>query len=118
MATSKNNRKKGRKRQQMHHRPIPDHVAKAQAEQEKEEIKSMQRSQNISFFGLVIMIVGFVMVVMGYALVGYPVTFAGSLIGLLTTPQDLKHRKITIAGHIIYCVMVAFLWFSEIASLS
>ena len=36
MATSKNNRKKGRKRQQMHSRPIPDYVAKAQAEQEKE----------------------------------------------------------------------------------
>ena len=117
MATSKNNRKKGRKRQQMHSRPIPDYVAKAQAEQEKEEIKSMQRTQNISFFGLVIMIVGFVLVVMGYALIGYPVTFAGSLIGLLTTPQDMKHRKITIGGHIVYCIMVAFLWFSAIASL-
>ncbi|MDO5547786.1 MAG: hypothetical protein Q4F79_04785 [Eubacteriales bacterium] len=110
MATSKNNRKKGRKRQPMHQRPVPDHVAKAQQEQQEEELKSLSRIRTVSLIGMIVMIVGFVLVVMNYALIGYPITFAGAVISMVSTPPDMKHRKITIAGYLIYCLMVLFLW--------
>jgi hypothetical protein len=110
MATSKNNRKKGRKRQQMHKKPVPDYVVKAEQERMEAERKADDRTRTWSFLGLILMIVGFVVAVMGYPIIGYPLTFVGAVIGMFTTSSESKHPRIVMGGYMVYCVLVAVLW--------
>lgn len=114
MATNKNNRKKGRKRQQMHRRPVPESVAKAQQELETEEIKKLNRQRNWNLVGLLLMIVGFVVAFTVNQVVGLPITFAGSVVSLMTVSSDSKHPRLAVAGYIVYCAMVLLLWISAI----
>ena len=115
MATPKNNRKKGKKRQPMHSKPMSDAALKAQETIRTEEEKSLRRVQNLSFIGLLLMVGGFVIALAASKKIGYPVTFIGALIGIATVQPDQKHRVISIVAYIVYCVMVAFLWFAELS---
>ncbi len=114
MAESKGNRKKGKKRQEVRRRPVSETQLKAQQKAAESEAKEMSRLQNFSFLALIVMVVGFVLIIMNYHMIGYPITFVGALASAFLTPEDMKHRKLSIAGCILYMVMVAFLWFTEL----
>lgn len=114
MATSKNNRKKGKKRQPMHSKPIPESIAKAQEDLRKDEVKSLQRKQTVSFIGLLLMVGGFIVALTANKVIGYPITFIGAFIGMVTVQPDQKHRMLSIIGYLVYCIMVAFLWAAEL----
>lgn len=114
MATNKNNRKKGKKRQQMHKRPVPQHVAEARKQIEEEEVKELKRSQTVSMVGVLCMVIGFAAAMLTditiVKLIGLPISFVGSILCLFTIRPDVKHKTIAIVGYIIYCVLIAYLF--------
>lgn len=111
MAVSKNNRKKKTKRTQNHSAPK---VEKRLTEAQKQELIQKQEQNNkhfkLSIVACVIMVVGFVMAWAGYDLIGYPISFAGGVMGLVLTRKQDKGRKVTIICYTIYCILVAYMW--------
>lgn len=105
MAVSKNNRKKSKKRQQ-HMSPVKR--AEREAEQEK---KSSLGIEWVSFIGLILMVMGFVVAMFSdYGIVGYPVSFVGAAMSLSQTKWDTRRNKISVVSYIVYCAAVAFMW--------
>ncbi len=114
MAVSKGNRKKNTKRKQNHSAPK---VEKRLTEAEKQELlkKEKQNNKNLkrSIIACVIMVAGFVIAWLGYRLIGYPISFAGAVMGIVVARNQDKGRKVTIACYTIYCVLVAYMWIFE-----
>lgn len=117
MAVSKNNRKKGKKRQEVRRRPVTEAQLRAQEKIAQQEAKDAGHERTVSFLAILLMFAGFVVAMLGYRIIGYPITFIGALVSVFMTPKDLKHRKLTIGLCIVYMVMVAVLWLSEMGSL-
>ncbi len=105
MAVSKNNRRKTKKRQQ-HMSPVKREERTAQPDN-----KSSLGIEWISFIGLILMVLGFVVAMFSdYGIVGYPVSFAGAAMSLSQTKWDTRRNKISIVSYIVYCAAVAYMW--------
>ena len=113
MAESRNNRKKKKKRTQNHRAPdLPptkEEIAKAE-EVQKQQGKMLKMS--IASFAL--MLVGFVIAQMWSHIIGYPIAFAGSIMGMYSARAQERGRTVTIICYGIFAVLVAFMWFAEV----
>lgn len=113
MAVSKNNRRKKRKRTQNHSAPVSAVSQNMEREVEVEQEAKEKRAMRLNIIGIVIMIAGFVLAWRGYRFAGYPITFSGALVGIISTRMQNNGRKLTIAGYTLYCIMVAYMWIFE-----
>lgn len=115
MAESKNNRKKKRKRTQNHRAPdLPptkEEIAKAEEEQKKQS--NMLKMSIVSF---VVMLAGFLVAQMWSHLIGYPVAFVGSIMGIYSARGQERGRMVTMICYGVFAVLVAFMWFVEVLS--
>lgn len=112
MATSKNNRKKGRKRSASHAAP-PGYDGKKQQYTAKEE-------QNKSFFdrhlmaikwiGLLIMLAGFIIAYYLQRMIGYPITIVGALIGFFCVRSDTRYRRVSLVCYGVYIALMVYAW--------
>lgn len=113
MAESKNNRKKKKKRNHNHRAPdLPptkEEVAKAE-EVQKEQSKMLW----LSILSFVLMLVGFVIAQTWSGLIGYPISFAGSIMGIFAAHTQEKGRAVTVICYTIFAVLVAVMWFREV----
>lgn len=110
MATSKNNRKKGKKR-------AKNHAARQAQEQksasEVKRVRDWKQEQVISFVALAIMVVGFLLASFtSYSIIGYPVAALGAAVGLVRTKWDTTNHKITIVCYVVIIVLLMLTWFS------
>lgn len=107
MAVSKNNRKKSKKRSKGHAAPQTQEIQQTNAQR----MRDWNREQIYKFAALGIMVVGFLIAMFTpYGIVGYPITFVGSLLCLFKTKWDTTNHKISFVCYIVYCILVAMLW--------
>lgn len=113
MAVSKNNRKKKTKRTQNHSAPkVEKRLTEAQKQEIIEKQEQDKKHLKLSIIACIIMVVGFAMGWAGYELVGYPISFAGGVMGLVVTHKQGKSKRgrVTIICYTIYCVLIAYMW--------
>ena len=112
MAVSKGNRKK-HKRNKNHSAP-EGFGKKKTAQEQAEQAAAMEKKRwRTSMVALILMVVGFLIAAAGYHFVGYPITFAGGVLGLHSARTLTKGRKVTIVCYTIYCVLTAYMWIWE-----
>lgn len=113
MAESKNNRKKKKKRTQNHRAPdLPptkEEIAKAEEVQKKQS-----KMFKLSIVSFALMLVGFVIAQMWSRLIGFPIAFAGGILGIYSAREQERGRKVTIICYTIFAVLVAYMWFAEV----
>lgn len=113
MAESKNNRKKKKKRTQNHRAPdLPptkEKIAKAEEVQKKQS--NMLKMSIVSF---ILMLAGFVVAQTWSHFIGYPIAFAGSIMGIYSAREQERGRTVTVICYGIFSVLVAFMWFAEV----
>ena len=111
MATSKNNRKKGKKRAKNR---SPQQVQEKNAAKVK-RVRDWKREQVISFVALAIMVVGFLLASFtSYGIIGYPIAALGAAVGLVRTKWDTTHHKITIVCYVVMIVLLMLAWFETL----
>ncbi|MDO5547785.1 MAG: hypothetical protein Q4F79_04780 [Eubacteriales bacterium] len=114
MATSKNNRKKGRKRSASHAAP-PGYVGKKQeqiTQQEEANYRASRRDSLIKWTGLFIMLIGFWLAYETQYSIGYVITIIGALIGFFTVRKGARYARLSMACYGIYIAMIVFIWVS------
>ena len=111
MATSKNNRKKGKKRTKGR--------AASQSQRSRTEVKRVRdwkSDQFIDFIALAVMVAGFLLACFtDYGVVGYPLAAVGAAIGLVRTKWDTTNHKITIVCYIVIIILLVLTWFGILA---
>lgn len=113
MAVSKNNRRKKRKRTQNHSAPVTSQqIAKEQKIDEEKQIQEKKRLR-LSIIAIVIMMAGLLVAWKVSRFFGYPLTFVGGVIGLVTARLQDKGRKVTIVCYTVYCILIAYMWIFE-----
>ncbi len=111
MATSKNNRKKGQKRQPMHSKPVSASALRAEQQRKEEERKSQSKNARLNLLMTIGMLVGLVVAMAEHPRIGYPLTFICALGCLSTVNEDTKHRKLVTACYLIYMLATAFMFY-------
>lgn len=110
MATSKNNRKKGKKRQKSRS------AQQAQEKRNAAEVTRMRdwkRDQVINFVALVIMVGGFLVATFtSYGIVGYPIAALGAAVSLVRTKWDTTNHKISIVCYVAVIILLMLSWFN------
>ncbi len=117
MAVSKNNRKKGKKRTQSHRAPVTEQQRKQEIQVDQEMLAKEKLRFRLSLAAIIVMAIGLFVAWKWSRLIGYPITFVGGLAGLYAARQQGKGRKVTIVSYSIYCLLVAYMWISELMAL-
>ena len=118
MATSKNNRKKGRKRSASHAAP-PGYFGKKQEQiqkQEEADYRASRKESLIKWIGLFIMLIGFWL---GYETgwaIGYIITIVGALIGFFTVRPNARYYRLSKLCYGVYIAMILFIWLAPLFS--
>lgn len=113
MAVSRNNRKKKRKRTQNHSAPVPTEGRLTERDVDVKQKEKEKRAMRLNITGIVLMVLGFIIAWRVSRFVGYPITFCGGLMGLISTRMQNNGRKVTLIGYTLYCIMVAYMWIFE-----
>ena len=103
MAQSKNNRKKGRKKNNKSH-------AAQTTKNTVPRMRNWDKEKKIRFACLGIMIVGFVLALIDNritALIGYPLAFIGAAASMVNTQWDTTNHKITKLVLCVFCMLCA-----------
>lgn len=114
MATSKNNRKKGRKRSAPHAAP-PGYAGKKQeqiAQQEEARYRASRRESLIKWTGLFLMLIGFWLMYYTHHAAGYIITIVGALIGFFTARTNTRYSRLSMICYGVYIAMIIFIWIS------
>lgn len=113
MAVSKNNRRKKRRRTQNHSAPVD--MAKRQEElRASEEQQALEkRHLRLSVIAVVIMVAGLMIAWKAGHVIGYPITFVGSLVGLYAARKQGKKQRVTVICYTIYSALIAYMWIAE-----
>ncbi len=112
MAVSKNNRKKGQKRQPMHARPVSEYEMRKEQQRKEAEAESARKSVRLNLLLTVGMLIGLVIAMCNVSRYGYVLTFACALGCLVTLSDDTKHRKLVTVCYLIYMLGTAFMFWS------
>lgn len=114
MATSKNNRKKGRKRSAPHAAP-PGYAGKKQervAQQSEKDDRARKWESLIKWTGLFLMLIGFWILTYTQHIVGYIITIVGALIGFFNVRDTARFARLSRVCYGIYIAMIVFIWIS------
>ncbi len=110
MATSKNNRKKGKKRAKSH---SVQQTQDRRSAADVKRVRDWKREQVLSFAALAVMVAGFLIASFtSYGIIGYPLAALGAAIGMVRTKWDTTNHKITIVCFIVVIVLSMLTWFS------
>lgn len=112
MAESKNHRKKKKKRTQNHRAPdLPP--TREEIAQEEAAVQEQKKQLKLSIVAFVLMAAGFILAQFWSRFVGYPISFAGSILGIATARSQTRGRAVTIICYTIFAVLVAYMWCYE-----
>jgi hypothetical protein len=115
MATSKNSRKKGRKRSASHAAP-PGYVGSKKqeqiAQQEEADYRDSRKNSLIKWTGLFLMLIGFWLLYYTNHIAGYIITIAGALIGFFAVRSYARFARLSKVCYGIYIAMMVFIWCS------
>lgn len=103
MAQSRNNRKKGKKKNRNH--ASPQKMDRGSVT----KVRDWKQEQVIKFIALGVMVVGFLLTMIGStaSMIGYPVAFLGAAVSMVLTPWDTTNHKITKVVLCIFCILCA-----------
>lgn len=113
MAESKNNRKKKKKRTQNHRAPdLPP--TKEEIAKEEAAVQEQKKQMKLSIVAFVLMVAGFILAQFWSTLIGYPISFVGSILGIMTARSQARGRTVTVICYTIFAVLVAYMWFYQV----
>lgn len=112
MAISKNNRKKGQKRQPMHAKPVSEYELRKEQERKEAEAAGERKNARIGLLLTAGMLAGLIIAMFDVSRYGYVLTFACALGSLSTLSEKTKHRNIVIICYLVYMLASAFMFWS------
>ena len=112
MAISKNNRKKGQKRQPMHAKPVSEYELRKERERKEEEAKGERKNARLGLLLTIGMLVGLAIAMLDVSRYGYVLTFGCALGSLATLSEKTKHRNIVIICYLVYMLASAFMFWA------
>lgn len=112
LAVSKNNRKKGKKRTAS--RPPSAGNAAKHSQQTVAASRGTSASTLLKGLALLLMIVGLAIVSSSGHVVGFPLSIAGAIIGLLYVRRDQHFRFVTRACYGIFIAVMICYWISSV----